>query len=859
MGLVALALFAVSGLKQGTLPPYKDARLPIEKRVEDLLRRMTLEEKLNQLRCDGSLWEGKIGTTGYGQTFDILRPLRSLESAWRANEVQRMAQKNRLGIPIVIHDEALHGLIGNGTTSFPQSIGMAATWDPAMTGRVAAAIAEEARARGVRHVLAPVINVVRDARWGRVEETYGEDPLLTSRMGVAYVKAFETRGVATNPKHYVVNAGDGGHDSYAIDISERQLREVYLPPFEAVVKEGGASTLMSSYNSVNGRAMSANHWLLTDILRGEWGFKGWVASDYGATEGIQSSHHQTANDKETAAAALNAGMDGEWPSVRIWGKGLDDAVAEGLISRKTIDESVRRVLRIKFKTGMFEDPWADPEHVLQIVQSPAHRAVALEAAREAMTLLKNDKNTLPLKKSIRSIAVIGPKAKDGIPLGGYSGVNVPTVSVFDGIRAKVGPEVTVEWAMGSRFGEEREFPPIQGSVFRDLRGEYFDNQELNGTPKVVRSDLQLSFDWASGAPDPSIPNDHFSVRWTGKIVPEKSGDYTLSLRADDGVRLWVDGKKLIDDWSVHPAKASEAKLHVEAGVPLDMRLEYFEEAGEASVQLGWGLDSGVSPEIDEAVDLAKRSDVAVVVAGIVEGEGQDRAFLGLPGTQEETIRRIAATGTPVVVVLIAGAPVTMEGWIDRVPAILDAWYPGQEGGTAIADALFGDVNPGGKLPMTFPRDVAQCPVYYAIPPSGRGYDYVNLTGKPRFPFGFGLSYTTFGYSNLRISPDRAGKSSPVTVSFDVQNTGTVAGDEVAQLYLHQAVSSIVRPMKELKDFARLRLAPGEKKTVAFTLKPDAMALWNDRMKRVIESGRFEVMVGSSSDDIRLRGSFNEVP
>jgi beta-glucosidase len=859
MGLVALALFAVSGLKQGTLPPYKDARLPIEKRVEDLLSRMTLEEKLNQLRCDGSLWERKIGTTGYGQTFDILRPLRSLESAQRANEVQRMAQKNRLGIPIVIHDEALHGLIGNGTTSFPQSIGMAATWDPAMTGRVAAAIAEEARARGVRHVLAPVINVIRDARWGRVEETYGEDPLLTSRMGVAYVKAFESRGVATNPKHYVVNAGDGGHDSYAIDISERQLREVYLPPFEAVVKEGGASSLMSSYNSLNGRAMSANHWLLTDILRGEWGFKGWVASDYGATEGIQSSHHQTANDKETAAAALNAGMDGEWPSVHIWGKGLDDAVAEGLISRKTIDESVRRVLRIKFKTGMFEDPWADPEHVLQIVQSPAHRAVALEAAREAMTLLKNDNGTLPLKKSMRSIAVIGPKAKDGIPLGGYSGVNVPTVSVFDGIRAEVGPGVKVEWAMGSRFGEEREFPPIQGSVFRDLRGEYFDNQELSGTPKVVRSDLQLSFDWASGSPDPSIPNDHFSVRWTGKIVPEKSGDYTLSLRADDGVRLWVDGKKLIDDWSVHPAKASEAKLHVEAGVPLDIRLEYFEEAGEASVQLGWGLDSGVAPEIDEAVELAKRSDVAVVVAGIVEGEGQDRALLGLPGTQEETIRRIAATGTPVVVVLIAGAPVTMEGWIDRVPAILDAWYPGQEGGTAIADALFGDVNPGGKLPITFPRDVAQCPVYYGIAPSGRGYDYVNLTGKPRFPFGFGLSYTTFGYSNLRISPDKAGKNAPVTVSFDVQNTGPVAGDEVAQLYLHQAVSSIVRPMKELKEFARVRLAPGEKKTVTFTLKPDAMALWNERMKRVIEPGRFEVMIGSSSDDIRLRGSFNEVP
>ncbi len=768
-----------------------------------------------------------------------------------------MAQKNRLGIPIVIHDEALHGLIGDGTTSFPQSIAMAATWDPTMTGRVAAAIAEESRARGVRHVLAPVINVIRDARWGRVEETYGEDPLLTSRMGVAYVRAFESRGVATNPKHYVINAGDGGHDSFAIDISERALREVYLLPFEAVVKEGGASSIMSSYNSVNGRAMSANRWLLTDILRGEWGFKGWVASDYGATEGILTLHHNTANEEETAAAALNAGMDAEWPSVQIWGKGLDDAVKDGLISTKTIDESVRRVLRIKFKTGMFEDPWADPAHVLQIVQSPAHRQTALDAAREAITLLKNDNGVLPLKKSLRSIAVIGPTAKDGIPLGGYSGVNVPMVSVFDGIRAKVGPNVKVEWAMGATFGGERAFPPIQGSVFRGLKGEYFDNQELKGTPKLVRNDAQLAFDWASGSPDPSIPNDHFSVRWTGRIVPEKSGDYTLSLRADDGVRLWIDGKMLIDDWSVHPAKASEVKLHVEAGVPLDLRLEYFEDEGEASMQLGWGLNAEASPEIEQAVDLAKRSDVAIVVAGVVEGEGQDRALLGLPGTQEETIRRIAATGTPVVVVLIAGSPVTMEGWIDRVPALVEAWYPGQEGGTAIADALFGDVNPGGKLPMTFPRDVSQCPIYYNLAPSGRGYDYVNLTGRPRFPFGYGLSYTTFAYSNLKITPDKAAKDAPVRVTFDIQNTGAVAGDEVAQLYLHQAVSSVVRPMKALKDFARVHLAPGERRTVSFTLKPDAMAIWNERMKRTIEPGRFDVTIGSSSDDVRLRGAFDE--
>jgi len=853
MPLATLALLAL--FPQSVLP-YKNPKLPIEARVEDLLKRMTLQEKLDQLRCDRTLWEEKVGTTGYGQTLDILRPLESLAAAKRANEVQRMAQKNRLGIPIVIHDEALHGLIGDGTTSFPQSIAMGATWNPELTGRVAAAIAEESRARGVRHVLAPVINVIRDARWGRVEETYGEDPYLTSRMGVAYVSAFESRGVATNPKHYVVNAGDGGHDSYSVDISERLLREIYLPPFEAVVKEAGASTLMSSYNSLNGRAMSANHWLLTDILRGEWGFKGWVASDYGATEGILYSHHNTANEKETAAAALNAGMDSEWPSVRIWGKGLDDAVKEGLITRKTIDESVRRVLRVKFKTGMFEDPWANPDHVLEIVQSPAHRAVALDAARESMTLLKNDNGTLPLKKNLRSIAVIGPTAKDGIPLGGYSGSNIPMISVLDGIKAKVGPNTKVEWAQGASIDGERQYPPIQGSVFRGLKGEYFDNQDLKGTPKLVRNDLQLAFDWVSGSPDPSIPFDHFSARWTGQIVPEKSGDYTLSLRADDGVRLWIDGKMVIDDWGTHAAKSTEAKLHVEAGVPLDIRLEYFEQDGAASMSLGWGLTSEVSPGIDQAVELAKRSDVAVVVVGIVEGEGQDRALLNLPGTQEEEIRRIAATGTPVVVVLFAGSPVTMDGWLEKVPALLDAWYPGQEGGTAVAEALFGDINPGGKLPMTFPKNVAQCPIFYNIAPSGRGYDYVNLTGRPLFPFGYGLSYTSFAYSNLQITP-KVGKTESVTVTFDLQNTGSVAGDEVAQLYLHQTVSSIVRPMKALKGFSRVHLAPGEKKTVTMVLKPEAMTIWNEKMKQVIEPGHFDVMVGSSSEDIRLRGGFEE--
>ncbi|MDR3689222.1 MAG: glycoside hydrolase family 3 C-terminal domain-containing protein [Fimbriimonas sp.] len=854
LSLSPLVLFASV---QASGPIYKDAHQPIEARVEDLLKRMTLQEKLNQLRCDGELWDKAIDTVGFGETLDILRPLTSLEAAKRANEVYSRSLKSRLGIPIVIHDEALHGLIANGTTSFPQSIGMAATWDPSIVSRGATAIAEEARARGVRHVLSPVINVIRDARWGRVEETYGEDPLLSSRMGVAFVKAFESHGVATTPKHYVDNSGDGGRDSHSINITERLLREVYLPPFEAVVKEAGASTIMSAYNSLNGRACSANHWLLTDVLRNEYGFKGWVASDYGATSGIMDQHHNAGTPEETAAAALNAGMDSEWPGVYIWGKGLDDAVKHGLISQKTVDESVRRVLRIKFKTGMFDAPFADPEHVEQIVQSEAHRKVALDAAREAMTLLKNDNQTLPLSKTLKSIAVLGPNAKDQIPLGGYSGFNIPTVSVLDGIKAKVGPGVSVEWAKGSDFGGSKGMPAVSARAFRDLKGEYFANQDLSGEPAIVRQDAQIDFNWGTQSPDKSIANTHFSARWTGKLVAETSGDYTISLTSDDGARMWINGVKVIDDWNVHAAKMDEAKIHVEAGQPVDFKIEYFQEAGDAVLQLGWGMVGVANPEIAEAVELAKRSDVAIVVAGIIEGEGQDRAYLDLPGNQEELIKAVAATGKPVVVVLIAGSPVTMQHWIAQVPAILDAWYPGQEGGTAIADVLFGDVNPGGKLPMTFPLSVGQCPTYYNLEPSGRGYDYVDLSGRPQFPFGFGLSYTTFAYSNLNISPAKPDSKQTVTVSFDVENTGKVAGDEVPQLYLHQAVSSIVRPIKSLQDFARITLGPGEKKSVTFTLKPDQLAIWNEKMKRVIEKGRFDVMIGASSDDIRLSGSFSE--
>lgn len=854
----ALRTGGVAQTPEENLPPYKNAKLPVEARVEDLLKRMTLEEKLNQIRCDmrDEVWVPALKTTGFGEAAVILRGLTSREAAARADEVNKMALDSRLEIPLLIHDEALHGLVGNGATSFPQAIGLAATWDTPLIARVADAIAKECKARGVRHVLSPVINVVRDARWGRVEETYGEDPLLTARMGVAFVKAFESNGVATTPKHYVANVGDGGRDSHSIQISERALRDIYLLPFEAVVKEGAARSIMSAYNAVNGRACTASRWLLTDILRDEYGFRGFVVSDYGSVGGILYSHHNTANEKDTAAAAINAGLDMEYPGVHIWGDGLEQAIKEGLVSDKTLDEAVRRVLRVKFELGLFDEPPVSPDEAERIVQSPEHRSLAIEAARSAMVLLKNRNGTLPLKKDLKSIAVIGPTATGGMPLGGYSGFNMPTVSVLDGIKAKVGPGVNVEWVKGSEFQSPQAMPAIPAECFSELKGEYFANRDLSGSPALVRSDAHIAFDWSNAAPDPSVPRVNFSVRWSGKLIPPETGDYTLTITSDDGVRLYLDGDLVFQDWTEHAPSTGKVKLHLEKGKPVELRLEYFQAGGGAVVQLGWGLAGLPDAGIEESVRLAKRSDVAIIVAGIREGEGADRASLDLPGNQEELINAVAATGTPTVVILIAGAPVTMQKWVDSADAIVDAWYPGQEGGTAIADVLFGDVNPGGKLPMTFPMSVGQCPIYYNVEPSGRGYDYVDLTGQPLFPFGYGLSYTTFEYSNLRITPEKADQEQPITITFDVQNTGSVKGDEVPQLYLRDVVASVVRPLKELKDFTRITLEPGEKKTVTFRITRDQLAFYDEKMKRVVEPGEFAVMIGSSSSDIRLRGSFS---
>jgi len=840
--------------------PYKNPKLSVDARVQDLLGRMTTEEKIAQLRSDGNpnVFEKPLKTTGFG--FIPLYPWRGDTPAQLAetiNKYQKEAQSSRLGIPFMPYEESLHGAIGNGHTSFPQAIALAATWDPALIHRVAKAISTEDRSNGIRQVLSPVINVDRDARWGRMEESYGEDPLLTSKIAVAFVSELEKAGVVTTPKHYVANLWDGGRDSNAVEISLRSLFDIYLAPFKACFEEGGSRSVMCSYNAVNGVPCASDHWLLTDVLRGEWGFNGYVVSDWGAANNVWERFHVVNNEEECAAALLNAGMDAEHPGVYIYGKGLDDAVKHGLISKKVLDTAVGRILRVKFELGLFEDPFVDPAKAAALATDPGHTALARETAERAMVLLKNENNTLPLASTIQKFAVFGDLVNGQVPLGGYSGTGnrAERKSILQGLKDH-SPSASFNFVSGCSIGGGGTLPLVPADALSTedgqagLKGEYWDNMTFAGEPKIVRTDKEINFNWDSNSPASGFPREKFAVRWTGFITAPESGEYQISGTADDGIRIIVNGKTIAEDWSEHPAQASMGTVMLVKGEKTPIKVEYYQAAGQASVRLGWHLQGATDSFMAQVRDAASNADVSIVFAGIREGEGQDRSFLKLPGNQEDVIKAAAASGKPVVVVLVAGSPVTMEGWDEKVPAILDAWYPGQEGADAIARILFGDANPSGKLPMTFPRTVGQCPLYYNYEPSGRGYDYVDGSGQPLFPFGHGLSYTTFEYKNLKIAP-----GSPLfTASIDVTNTGQRAGTEVVQLYTHQEVASVIQPLKQLEGFQAVEFQPGETKTVTFELGFDQLSMWDANMRRVVEKGKFDVMVGSSSADIRQRGT-----
>lgn len=874
----AFILFINSSVSAQQNFPYKNPSLPIEQRVADLLQRMTIEEKFWQLfMVPGDLDKTtpdqyKNGIFGFqvsagskdGDAAQQLLKYNASENALalakKINSIQKyFVEQTRLGIPIIAFDEALHGLVRDGATAFPQAIALAATFDTALMNKVATAIATETKRRGIRQILTPVVNIASDVRWGRTEETYGEDPWLSSEMGVNFVKAFEQMQIVTTPKHFVANVGDGGRDSYPIHFNDRLMEEIYLPPFKACIERGGSRSVMTAYNSIDGTAASANNWLLNKKLKEQWGFKGFVISDAGATGGTVVLHNTARDYPESGKQAIEGGLDVIFQTAYDHYKLFIPHFLDGTMDMKRIDDAVARVLRTKFELGLFESPYVDETIAAQAL--PQHKTIAREAALRSIVLLKNENNILPLSKNIRSIAVIGEDA-DEARLGGYSGPGNGKVSILKGIQAKLGKQVNViykkgcvrytkTWkAIGSKYLSHAE----NGVQKPGLTGHYFNNITLSGTPAFSRIDPNVAFSWTLFTPNEKITQHFYSIQWTGKLKAPRSGKVSIGLEGNDGFRMYINNQLLINNWTKQSYNTVLADYVFEKDKTYDIRVEFYETVGNAHVNLVWNAETEKDHAglISNAVAAVKATDATIIVAGIHEGEFQDRAMLSLPGNQEEMILKAAATGKPVIVVLVGGSAITMNKWLSKIKGIADVWYPGEEGGYAVADVLFGDYNPAGRLPVTFPVHEAQLPLVYNHKPTGRGDDYNNLSGEPLFPFGFGLSYTTFEYSNLRFEKNQINATDSTKVFCTIKNTGKIKGEEVAQLYITDKLATVARPVMELKGFQRLSLNADEKKDIYFTITPEILSMLNADMKKVVEPGEFTIMIGSSSKEIRLK-------
>ena len=892
---LAVAILAVACISCNSekVPPYKNPDLPIDRRVEDLLGRMTLEEKfwqmimvprsLEELTDPNTNDDFSHGAFGFGvderssnksnaaeQMLDYSEGMNgtAMESAEAINAIQKyFVEKTRLGIPLIIYAEALHGLIKGGATSFPQSIALAATWDTTLVGKVGLAVSQECRSRGFRDILSPVVNIANDVRWGRTEETYGEDPYLSSRIGVAYVAPFERNGVITTPKHYLANIGDGGRDSYPVNVNERLLREIYLPPFKACFQEAGSRSVMTAYNSWDGTACSANSYLLRDILKDEMGFKGFVISDAGAVGGTNVLHMTASGYEESTQQAITGGLDVIFQTAYDHAQLFYPAFEKGLISIKDIDDAVRRVLRAKFELGLFENPYVDVKQAGIENNSPEKREICRVAARESFVLLKNENEVLPIDKDkISSIALIGGEIK-AARLGGYSGPGCNKISIYDGISEYLkGTGVKVNYAMGAHY-RWSEYQTVSGKHLSyegkpGVHGVYYANDTFEGEPAVVRQESGIDFRWTLFSPDPDkIPYDCYSATWTGNLKAPKTGTFDFGIEGNDGYRMWIDGKLFIDNWGKKSYGTVVKPFTFVKDKEYSIKIDYHETSGNAWLKLIWNAEqSGPSWQslIAEAVNVARSSDVAVVAVGIHEGEFQDRALLSLPGKQIELINAVKATGRPVVVLLVGGGAITFSGWADGVSSVLDIWYPGETGGQAVADVLFGDYSPSGKLPITFPVHEGQLPLVYNHRPTGRGDDYHNLTGQPLFPFGYGLSYTQFEYSNLAFSDRTMKEDGRITVSFDLKNVVKYAGSEVAQLYVRDVLSSVSQPIKQLRGFQKVFLNPGETKRLEFEIDSETLQMLDGNMKWTVEPGDFRIMIGTSSMDIRLRDNITVV-
>ena len=874
--VLGLGRLSPAAAAEAQRPAYLDTTLSFEDRAADLVQRMTLDEKVSQM-------------------------------------MDQAPAVPRLGVPAYNWwNECLHGVARAGkATVFPQAIGLAATWDDDLLHRVATVISDEARAKhhdALRHgvtaryfgltMWSPNINIFRDPRWGRGQETYGEDPYLTGRMGMAFVRGLQGDDpkylkLVSTPKHYAVHSGpEAVRHGFNAEVEPRDLRETYLAAFRATVVEGGAVSVMGAYNRMNGEPCCASPTLLQQILRDEWGFKGYVVSDCGAITDIWRGHRSRPTPEAAAAWAVQTGCDLECGSDY---ESLIKAVHEGLIQEPAIDVAVGRLFLARFKLGMFDPPQDVPyaQIPLDVVDRAENRALARKAAEESVVLLKNEGNLLPLRRNVERVAVIGPNADSyWVLLGNYNGTPSKAVTILDGIRATL-PNAQVSYAQGTdivgsnvvAIPSSALHPPSGRPGETGLSAEYFDNVRLEGEPKLRRVDSKVDFIWGrTGEAAPGIPVQDFSARWTGTLTPPKSGRMQLGTISDDGVRLWIDGKLIIDNWGQHYTHTDLVTLDLVADREYRVKMDFWQGQRGATARLVW-VEPGINDRrLTAAVALARDSDVTVMVLGLsagLEGEqmdvdapgfkGGDRTSLDLPEAQERLLEAVQATGKPVVLVLMSGSALSVSWAAAHVPAILQAWYPGEEAGTAVADVLFGETNPAGRLPVTFYRSVDQLPPFEDYSMANRTYRY--FTGEPLFPFGYGLSYTHFEYSDLTLTceggdrnkhcagerarghlkgqPAVAGLAKPATfasgeavqVAVTVRNAGAREGDEVVQLYLRDIAASVPVPVRSLAGFRRIHLAPGQSQVVTFSVAPEQMTVVRDDGTRVEEPGTFRVEVG----------------
>lgn len=884
MRVVAMTflLVVVKFCQAQILPPYKDPGLPVSQRVEDLLQRMTPEEKFWQLFMihdeikageEGKYTNGICGLQfrqdlGNKEATQQMIARDTLGNpvwyAQKCNAIQHyLVEKSRLGIPAIFFEEALHGLLQYNATVFPQSIAIAATFDTTIAARVFNCAATESKAYGITQVLSPVINLASDVRWGRVEETYGEDPYLSSLMGNSFITAFETKNIITTPKHFVVNVGEGGRDSYPIHLSELYLMQHDFVPFQSAFEKAKARSVMTSYNSLDGAPCTANAWLLHKKLKGDWKFSGFVISDAGATGGANVLHYTASDYSDATAKALTNGLDVILQTQFEHYKLFIPPFLDGKINQSTIDNAVRRVLRAKFELGLFEHPYVDTTQVASNYHPVQHVATAKAAACASIVLLKNKNNTLPLSKELKTIAVVGNDAAE-LRLGGYSAVSTHGISALTGIKSKVGSNTNVVYEPGANRLHEtytvidnKYLSCLQnGKVMNGLQGMYFDNLVCAGNPKVTQLDQQINFHWTLYSPNPDLPLDNYSVRWTGNLQAPVTGTIKIGLEGNDGFKLFINNKLVIDKWLKQSYSTELVSYDFVKDNSYEIKIEFNESAGNAHIKLIWnfGVTNVEEEKIDAARKAAQQADAIILVVGIEEGEFRDRAILSLPGMQEEMILQLASLGKPIIVVLCGGSAITMNNWLEKVDAVLMNWYNGEQSGNALADVLFGDYNPAGRLPITFPHHEGQLPLSYYHKPTGRGDDYCNLSGLPLFPFGFGLSYTSFEYGNMSFSKNDIEANDTTMVFFTLKNTGNRDGEEVVQLYIRDALSSIAQPVLALKGFMRVPLKAGEVRQLSFTITPEMLSMIDNKMEQVIEPGEFRIMIGASSRDLKLKGN-----